>query len=76
MSEVEFVDIFADNLRDIIKESGYSIAELAEESKLDKSTICRYLRKERMPTLKAVINLSMALLCNIDDLIPTYDYID
>ena len=76
MSEVEFIDIFADNLRDSIAESGYSISEIAKEAKLDRSTICRYLNKERMPTIKAVVNLSIALLCNVNDLIPDYDYIN
>ena len=76
MSELEFIDIFADNLRVSIEESGYSIAEIAKEAKLEKTTIYRYLKKERMPTIKAVVNLSLALLCNVNDLIPDYDYIN
>lgn len=75
MSELEFIDIFGDNLRDAMDEYGFSQRELAKESKLSEASITRYLRKERMPSLKAILNLSMALNCGIDDLIPTYDYI-
>lgn len=75
MSELEFIDIFGDNLRDVMDEYGFNQRELAKESKLSEASITRYLRKERMPSLKAILNLSMALSCGIDDLIPTYDYI-
>ena len=34
MSELEFIDIFADNLRDSIAESGYSISEIAKLDRL------------------------------------------
>lgn len=76
MSEVEFINIFADNLRDSIKESGYSISEIAKKTNISKSTISRYLNKKQMPTIRAVINLSIALLCDVKDLIPDYDKIN
>lgn len=75
MDELEFIDIFGDNLRDLMRERGYSQMELSKESGLSPSTITRYIRKERMPTVKALVNLSLALCCNLDDLIPTYDYV-
>ena len=71
ISEVEFIDIFADNLRDAMIDAGISQTELAYETGLTKSTISRYLNKQRFPTLKAVVNICHVLDCDIDDIIPT-----
>ena len=76
MSEVELIDIFSDNLRDLMDERGFSQRALASESGINHASISRYLKKERMPTVRALINLSIALECDLDDLVPTYDYID
>lgn len=75
MSEVEFIDIFADNLRDLIIESGYSISEISREIGINKSILSRYLRKERIPSIDVLVNLSIFLLCDIEDLIPDYEYV-
>ena len=76
MSEVEFIDIFGDNLRDLMEERGFSQRELSKESGVSNVTISRYIKKERMPTAKSLVTLSIALECDLDDLVPTYDYID
>jgi transcriptional regulator with XRE-family HTH domain len=75
MSEVEFIDIFADNLRDLMRSQGISQRELSRESGVDNAAISRYLKKERMPTVKSLINIGLALDCDLDDLIPFYDFI-
>ena len=72
MSELEFIDIFADNLKYSIEKSGKSISEVARDSRISKNTIYRYLRKERIPSITAVVNLSIALLCNVNDLIDKF----
>ena len=76
MSEVEFIDIFGDNLRSLMEERGYTRRELARESRISHVTISRYLNKERMPTAKSLVNLAFALECDLDELAPTYDYVD
>ena len=76
ISEVEFIDIFADNLRDAMIDAGISQTELAYETGLTKSTISRYLNKQRFPTLKAVVNICYVLDCGIDDIIPSMYLID
>ena len=76
MSEVEFIDIFRDNLRSLMEERGYTRRELARESRISHVTISRYLNKERMPTAKSLVNLAFALECDLDELVPTYDYVD
>ena len=75
MSEVEFINIFGDNLRDIMEERGFSQRALANESGISNVTISRFIKKERMPSAKSLVNLSLALDCDIDDLIPIYDFV-
>ncbi len=76
ISEIEFIDIFADNLRDIMYEMDISEGELARRTGMTRAAISRYLNKKRMPTLKALVNLSYVLCVPITDLIPTYAMID
>lgn len=76
MSEVEFISIFADNLRDLMKSQGISQRELSRESGIDNAAISRYLKKDRMPTVRSLINISLALDCDLDDLVPTYDFVE
>ena len=72
ISEIEFIDIFADNLRSLMEEVGITQAELADESGLTRATINRYLKKQRMPDLRSLINICYILECEVTDLIPTY----
>ena len=76
MSEIEFIDIFSDNLRELMLEHNITQMELADEILVNKSTITRYLNKSTMPSIKALINLSIVFNCDIEDLIPTYDLIN
>lgn len=72
ISEVEFIDIFADNLREVMKEVGITQAELADEAGINRSTISRYLNKQRLPDLVSVLNICFILECDVSDLVPTY----
>ena len=76
MSEIEFIDIFSDNLRELMLEHNITQIELADEILVNKSTITRYLNKSTMPSIKALINLSIVFNCDIEDLVPTYDLIN
>lgn len=76
MSEIEFIDIFSDNLRELMLEHNITQMELADEILVNRSTITRYLNKSTMPSIKALINLSIVFNCDIEDLIPTYDLIN
>lgn len=76
MTELEFCQIFADNLRYEIMNSGYSHYELAFESYLDESTINKCLKGDRIPSVRTLVNLACALECDITDLIPDHDYVN
>lgn len=76
MTEVEFIDIFKGNLKSLMDEVGYNQQELAQEAKIDQSTISKYLNGTRMPSARALNNIAIALNCTVDELIGNImDYI-
>lgn len=75
MSEAEFMSIFADNLRDIMLEVGMSQNELADKIGINKGSVSRFLNKQIIPSLPTYINICTALGCNLEELVPTYDYV-
>lgn len=76
MTEMEWLGIFAGNLREIIDESGYSIAEVCKETGLSQPTLNRYLNKKQMPTAKAIVNLYYGLGCDLSDLLDFGDFVE
>ena len=76
MTEIEWLDIFADNLTSLMGDRGYSQNDLAEETGLDKATISRYLNRLRVPSVKSIINLAYTLNCDISELIDFGDTIE
>lgn len=75
MTEVEWLDTFGDNLYELMQESGYTQIELADKSYLSQATISNYINKQKMPGIKAIVNLSYALDCRVDDLVDFGDMI-
>ena len=69
MSETEWLDIFAGNLEDLMKEWSDSQISLAASAGLTQAAISQYLSRKRMPNLRSIINLSYALDMTVDELI-------
>lgn len=69
MSEVKWMDIFGDNLRDILKEQNMSRRELAQVLDLSEATISNYINKKQMPTMEVIVNMAYELSMSIDELI-------
>lgn len=69
MSEVEWMDIFGDNLRDILKEQNMSRRELAQVLGISEATVSRYINKKQMPTMEVVVNMAYELSISVDELI-------
>lgn len=69
MSEMEWMNIFGDNLVELLKESRMSQHELARLSGLTDAAVSNYINKRRMPTIKALINMAEVLNVTIDDFI-------
>ena len=76
MSELEWIETFAGNLTEIIKESGYSQREVADMTGIMQSTISKYMNGKMMPSVKNIVNLAYALNCDIRELCDFGDFID
>ena len=75
MNEYELLEEFADNLQYFMRERGINQNQLAKQVGVSRTTINRYIQLERMPTLAVLLNIRYVLNCELDDLIPTYDFI-
>lgn len=76
MSELEWMNIFASNLLEMMDNARMTQRDLAEEAGLSESTISQYINKRKIPSLRAIINLSYALDCSVDELIEFGDRIN
>ena len=68
MSEQEWLEQFADNLKTIMDECGYNQKQLAAEVGTTEATISRYLNYTQIPKAPVLINIAYALDCSLDDL--------
>lgn len=69
MSETEWLKVFANNLASILKDFNMTQRELADLSGISESTISKYINKQQIPSLKAIINIAHALDVDIDSFI-------
>ena len=76
MSEKELMEMFADNLQAELEDAQMTINELAEESGVSRTNIHYYLHGERIPSLKNLMNIMVALDCEFYDLIDEHAHID
>ena len=58
MTESEWMDIFADNLQSLMDEERMSQNELARRTGISQGTISRYLNKQSMPSVPALVNIA------------------
>lgn len=75
MSEREMLDNIASSIKYILEQRNMSQRELAYATGISSSSINYYVNAKRMPSIKHIINISIALDCSIDFLVPTRDYI-
>lgn len=76
MSEVEWLQNFSENLKEMLKDTNMTQKELAEATGLSESTISSYVRGIKIPTARAIINICYEFCCNTDDLIDFGERID
>ena len=76
MTELEWLDIFGDNLVDLLKDANMTQRELADAAGLSEATVSCYIHKQKIPGLKAIINIADALDLYIDDLVYFGDRIE
>lgn len=75
MSEQEWINIFGDNLQEMLLEANMTQRELAEDTGLTEATISRYINKQRMPTVRALVNIVYSLGCSFDELMDFGDQV-
>lgn len=68
MSEQKWLKTFADNLRDILEEYGYSQRDFADCTDISEGTISRYISARQMPNIRSLVNMSMELGIRFDEL--------
>lgn len=76
MDEMVWLDIFGDNLADMLAENRMTQRDLADKANLAESTISDYIHKRKMPGTKAIVNIAYALNCGTDDLVDFGERID
>ena len=69
MTYLEWIDIFNDNLKSLMKEKNISVKELANEIDVSQQCIYDYLHKRYIPSTVAILNIAYALDCDVSDLI-------
>lgn len=69
MTETQWIETFGDNLADILYEARLTQKDLAEMSGLSEASISAYIRKQKAPGFKAIVNIAYALDCDVSELI-------
>lgn len=69
MTENELMKEIGKNIEYCIEDARMSQKELAKHINVSESTISMYIKGERMPTVKNIINISYALCCDIEELV-------
>lgn len=68
MTENEWLKTFSENLESLIKDGNTSQNELAKSIGVTPASINNYLKQRRMPSIKALINMSTFFGVTLDDL--------
>lgn len=69
MSELDWMDIFANNLRDILAEANMSQRELADAIGVTEAAVSKYIHGRTMPSVKALNNMAHILDVDIYDIL-------
>lgn len=76
MTELELLQSFGQNLKDMLDYTWMTQKELAEEAGLSEACVSYYLNGKCLPTVKNLINIADALNCELSDLIDTIEHVD
>lgn len=75
MSEYEIMQLISDNIKYELRCRNMSQNDLSRITGLSRSSISYYVNAKRLPTLKHLINICVALDCNINMIVPTFTYV-
>lgn len=76
MTELQLMRRIGNNIKDMLEDAWMSQKELAEAICVSESTISCYIKAERMPSIKNLINIAFVLDCELTDLVDVHDEIE
>lgn len=76
MSEADLMHTISGNIRSLMEETGYSRKDLSRDTGIPESSISYYIRGRKLPGVKAIFNLCMALNCEVEDIVGYVDYVE
>lgn len=68
MSELEWLDIFGDNLVSLLREAKMTRRELADAIGVSEAMVSYYINKRKMPSFKILIRMAYAFGISLDEL--------
>ena len=68
MSELEWLDIFGDNLVSLLQETNMTRRELAEEIDVSEAMVSYYINKRKMPSFKILLRMAYVFGISLDEL--------
>lgn len=69
MTEYEWLNTFADNLARMMYESKLTQQDLSRMTDISIGSISKYLNRQQIPGVRAILSLAYAFGCSTDDLI-------
>lgn len=68
MSELEWLDIFGDNLVSLLRETKMTRHELADVIGVSEAMISYYINKQKMPSFKILLRMAYVFNITLDEL--------
>lgn len=69
MTELEWLDIFADNLVSLLREARMTRRELADEIGISEAAVSYYINKRKIPSFKILLKMAYVFDCSLDELV-------
>lgn len=76
MTVQEWINIFGDNLAEMLKDARMTQQELADAAGISESIVSDYINKRRGPCIKSLINISLVMSCSLDELMDFEEIIE
>ena len=68
MSELEWLDIFGDNLVSLLRETKMTRRELADAIGVSEAMVSYYINKQKMPSFKILLRMAYIFNITLDEL--------
>lgn len=76
MSELEWLDIFGDNLASLLRDAKMTRRELADEIGVSEVMISYYINKRKIPSFKILLKMAYVFGISLDELADFGEVVD